>query len=346
MSTHWREPHEPADHALRLLDVLARQAADLIERAQAEAALRESEERCRQLAYIVESSDDSIISIDLNGIVTSWNQGAERLFGYTAKEAIGKPILFLVPANRHHEQAALLARINEGEREEHYDTVRRRKNGSLVDISLMVSPLRDNTGRVIGACKIARDIAERKEAEERLQTLSREMDHRAKNLLALVQATVHLSNAATARELKAAIEGRIQALAKSHTLLAASRWAGADLRTLVREELLPYDSAQLLRTSVTGPDVCLEPSRAQSMSMVLHELTTNAVKYGALSIPAGCVRVDWSYHDDGRLLLRWTEVGGPSIEPPRRLGFGARVIEQLVKQELKGEARFDWRPEG
>ena len=170
--------------------------------------------------------------------------------------------------------------------------LRRRKDGSLVDISLMVSPLRNNAGRVIGACKIAGDITERRAAEQRLRTLLHEVDHAAKNLLALVQATVHLSNATTTRELKAAIEGRIQALAKSHTLLAASRWVGADIRSLVREELSAYDSGQPLRTSVTGPGVCLEPSQAQSMSMVLHELTTNAVKYGALSIPAGCVRVD------------------------------------------------------
>jgi two-component sensor histidine kinase len=216
----------------------------------------------------------------------------------------------------------------------------------LVDISLMVSPLRNNAGRVIGACKIARDITNRRAAEQRLRTLLHEVDHRAKNLLALVQATVHLSNATTTRELKAAIEGRIQALAKSHTLLAASRWAGADIRSLVREELSAYDSAQPLRTSVTGPEVCLDPSQAQSMSMVLHELTTNAVKYGALSIPAGCVRVDWAYQDDGWLVLRWTEKGGPCIEPPRRVGFGTRVITQLVSQQLKGEARFDWRAEG
>ena len=209
--------------------------------------------------------------------------------------------------------------------------LRRRKDGSLVDISLMVSPLRNNAGRVIGACKIAGDITERRAAEQRLRTLLHEVDHRAKNLLALVQATVHLSNATTTRELKAAIEGRIQALAKSHTLLAASRWVGADIRSLVREELSAYDSGQPLRTSVTGPGVCLEPSQAQSMSMVLHELTTNAVKYGALSIPPGCVRVDWAYQDDRLLVLRWTEIGGPSIEPPRRVGFGTRVITQLVR---------------
>jgi PAS domain S-box-containing protein len=169
MSTHWREPHQPADRALRIMDVLARQAADLIERTEAEAALRESEERCRRLAYIVESSDDAIVSMTPDGVVTSWNKGAERLSGYTAEEAIGQAIQFFVPANRHPEEDAILARIKEGGRVEPYDTIHKRKDGSLVDISLMVAPLKDSAGRVIGASKIARNITERLYAERALR---------------------------------------------------------------------------------------------------------------------------------------------------------------------------------
>ena len=130
ISTHWREPHQPTERALRRLDVLVRQAADLIERSRSEAALRESNEQLRWLASIVECSDDAIISRTLDGIITSWNKGAERVFGYTAEEAIGRPIAFLIPSDRQNEEPEILERIRNGKRIEHYETVRQRKDGS------------------------------------------------------------------------------------------------------------------------------------------------------------------------------------------------------------------------
>ncbi|MCI4590798.1 PAS domain S-box protein [Sphingobium sp. BYY-5] len=137
------------------------------------------------LAAIVESSDDAILTKDLNGIVTSWNNGAEQLFGYSAADIIGKSITLLLPDDRQDEEAPILARLRRGERVRHYETVRRRKDGGLVDISLSVSPLRDATGTIIGASSIARDITERKRAEEQQQLLLREMDHRIRNLFTL-----------------------------------------------------------------------------------------------------------------------------------------------------------------
>src|SRR5262249_13788023 len=147
-------------------------------------------------------------------------------------------------------------------------------------------------------------------------------------------------------DLKSAILGRIQALARTHTLLAQSRWVGADLARLVEEELSPYRSEQVPRAEVSGPEVRLEPSQAQSISMVFHELTTNAIKYGALSVTAGRIRVDWSCAENGKLLIRWTERDGPSTEAPRHQGFGTGVIAQIVRYQLKGDVRFDWRTEG
>jgi len=259
---------------------------------------------------------------------------------------VGKSILLIIPPSRHEEEARILARVQQGERVEHYDTIRTREDGSQVHVSLTLSPVKDSAGAIVGASKIARDITERKRAHEHILLLSREIDHRARNLLALIQATVHMSQGRTSGELKTAIEGRIQALSHAHTLLAQSRWEGADLGSLVTNELLPYQSEEVLRTNVSGPDLLLGPNQAQALAMVFHELATNAAKYGALSVAAGSVRIRWSRDESGRLLLRWTEVGGPPIKPPRHHGFGMQVIEQIVYQQLRGAIRLDWHAEG
>jgi PAS domain S-box-containing protein len=133
ISTHWREPHQPPEHALRRLDVLARQAAELIERSSTEAALSKINEQLRWLASIAECSDDAIYSRTLGGIITSWNKGAERVFGYTVEEAIGKPITILIPSDRQDEELAILERVRRGERVERYETVCQRKDGRCVE---------------------------------------------------------------------------------------------------------------------------------------------------------------------------------------------------------------------
>jgi|SRR5438105_3641920 len=152
------------------------------------------EQIAQRLAAIVESSDDAIVSKDLNGIVVTWNKGAERIFGYAAEEIIGKPISILIPADRENEEILILDRVRRGERTDHYDTIRMHKDGSLIDISLTVSPIKDEQGRIIGASKIARDVTDRKRQEAFIRLLSREVDHRAKNLLAVVQAIVGLTD--------------------------------------------------------------------------------------------------------------------------------------------------------
>lgn len=315
-------------------------------RSDAEAELRHSEEYVRRLAEIVESTDDAIISTDLSAVISTWNKGAQRLYGYMAEEIIGSPVRVLIPPDRYEEELEILARIRRGKRVEARDTVRRRKDGSLVDVLLSVSLLKNAEGDVIGGCSIVRDITERKRLERDVQLLSREVDHRARNLLALVQATVSLSNADTPQDLKAVIGGRIQALSKAHDLLAEARGKGADLASLVRQELAPYCSEKALRTDVNGAEVNLTPSQAQPFALLFHELTTNAVKYGALSVPSGRVRVRWTNADDGHLLLRWVEQDGPAIKPPDRRGFGMRVIEEGVRRQLGGDVHFDWKPCG
>jgi PAS domain S-box-containing protein len=311
---------------------------DMTERQRAELA-------GRRLAAIVESSDDAIISKDLNGIIATWNRAAERLFGYLAEEVIGKSITILIPADRRHEEFGILDRIRRGERIEHFETIRQRKDGSLIDISLTVSPVSDETGRIIGASKIARDITEQKRREEQIALLAREADHRTNNLLAVAQATVHLTHADNVGELKTAIEGRLRALANAHALLAKARWTGADLHELALEELSPYFHNGDSQAEVDGPSLLLKPDLAQALAMALHELATNAVKYGALSTPAGHVRLEWSVRPGRQLHLRWIESGGPRVTPPTKEGFGSRAITRMIGQ-LNGEVSFDWLPEG
>ncbi|MGB6287740.1 MAG: PAS domain S-box protein [Xanthobacteraceae bacterium] len=318
---------------------------DVTERKQIEADLREREQQLRWLASIIQSSDDAIVSKNLNGIITSWNNGAERVFGYSAEEAIGQPITIVIPQDRQGEERTILTRIRRGERIEHFETVRQRKHGSLIVVSLTVSPVKNAEGKIVGASKIARDITEQKRTGDQVATLAREAEHRSKNLLANVQAMVNLSQADAVADFKKVIEGRIQALANVHSLFVASRWIGAELSTIAEHELAPYSTRGGKRVRIDGPQVLLEPNTAQAVAVTLHELATNAVKYGALSTANGRIDLKWSHEANGRLNLRWTETGGPTVQPPTRKGFGARIIEQVIAQ-LKGESRFDWRAEG
>jgi PAS domain S-box-containing protein len=304
-----------------------------------------ADERSQWLGSIVESSDDAVVSKNLDGIIASWNKGAERVFGYTAQEAIGRPITIVIPEDRQNEEVEILSRIRRGERIDHFETIRRRKDGTLFPISLTVSPVKNAEGRIIGASKIARDVTEQKQSREQIATLAREVEHRGKNLLASVQAIVNLSQADSSAALKQAIEGRIQALANVQSLFVESRWVGAELSAIASRELAPYGAADKKRVRIEGPPILLEPTAAQAVAVTLHELATNAAKYGSLSAREGRLDLTWRRASDGELLLRWEEEGGPEVEKPGRQGFGSRVIKQMTGQ-LGGKAEFDWRPRG
>ena len=318
---------------------------DITERKRIEAELRDREQRLRYLAAIVESSDDAIVSKNLDGVITSWNRGAERIFGYTEGEAIGQPITIVIPEDRVGEEREILTRIRRGERIEHFETIRRRKHGSFIVVSLTVSPVKNDEGKIVGASKIARDITEHKRIQEQIAALAREAEHRSKNVLANVQAAVNLSRSDTLEGLKQAIVGRIQALANVHSLFVETRWIGADLSTIASQELAPYSEKDRSRVRISGPPVLLEPNAAQAIAVTLHELATNAAKYGAFSTANGQVELQWSHETDGQLSLRWTETGGPPVRVPTRKGFGRRIIEKMIAQQ-KGQTRFDWRGEG
>lgn len=194
----------------------------------------------------------------------------------------------------------------------------------------------------IGSCV---DITERRDAEERLKLLAAEVDHRAKNLLAVVLSLLRITRADSVRDYAAAVQGRIAALARAHTLLSASRWEGAALRRLAEEELAPH-RGEPGRVVIDGPDLLLAPAAAQAVAMALHELATNAAKHGALSAPQGRVEVRWRAREDALIDLTWTEYGGLPARPPARRGVGSAVIERIVARQLGGGVAYDWRAEG
>jgi PAS domain S-box-containing protein len=205
--------------------------------------------------------------------------------------------------------------------------------------------IHNRAGQVARIGGVTMDITDRKEAEERQSLLAREVDHRAKNALAVVHSIVCLTRADNIKQYVAAVEGRIQALARAHSLLADSRWHGANITQLVQEELAPYRTSSFDRIRISGPALSLEPRTAQALALALHELATNAVKYGALSSPSGGVDVDWDLTGSS-LALRWTEHGGPAVEHSGGGGFGIRVIKASVESQLDGTVALDWRRDG
>jgi PAS domain S-box-containing protein len=303
---------------------------------------KQADEAAHWLAAIVDSSDDAIMSKDLDGIFTSWNRGAERLFGYRSDEVIGKSVKILIPADRHNEEAGILKRIRRGERIEHYETVRLRKDGSSIPISLTVSPVKV-AGKISGASKIARDISERKEAEARQALLTGELYHRTKNLFAVVQAVVSRSfvGKRTVQEAEMAVLDRLRSLAQTHSLLIEKEWQGADLTEVVRSEMSPYAG----RVSIEGPSLMLTSQAAQNFALAVHELGTNAAKYGALSNATGQVRISWSvFKPNGHRLFtfRWQERGGPRVTTPTQKGFGSTVLEQVMAEYFETPPRIDY----
>jgi two-component sensor histidine kinase len=204
---------------------------------------------------------------------------------------------------------------------------------------------RANEGRVVGPSRIATDVSEQAQSHEPFVALAREAEHRSRNLLATVIAAVKLSQSQTLEGLKQVIEGRILALANVHSLLVEARWIGAELSTIAKQELAPYFKEGEMRVRFDGPHVALAPNSARSIAAILHELATNAAKYGALSSLDGRIDLSWSRESSGRVELCWTETGGPPVKKPTRMGFGGSTINLLVGP-LMGKALFDWRPEG
>ena len=276
---------------------------------------KKAEENAGRLAAIVEFSDDAIVSKNIDGIIQTWNRGAERLFGYEAEEVIGKPVSILIPPDRQDEEPEILDRIRRGDHVAPYETVRMRKDGSLLDVSLTVSPLKDARGKVIGASKIARDITEKRRNEERRQLLVNELNHRVKNTLATVQSlAAQTFRGETHTPIFRQFESRLVALSRAHDVLTREDWEGVYLQELIAETVAPICVQPDQRFRISGPSLRLRPKLALSLSMAFHELCTNAAKYGALANETGRIEIGWEIQEadpERCLQLRWEETGWP-----------------------------------
>ena len=425
-------------------------------------------------AAIVEHSAAAIIAEDLDGTVRTWNRAAQETFGWSAEEMIGQSIRRLIPADRQDEEDLILGAIGRGESVALRETVRLRKDGSPINISVQVSPIRDKAGTIVGASKIARDITEEllanrslheaetrfslmadhiaqlawiadskgvitwfnrrffdftglsfekmsgpdrgesvvhpdhrervaayydaaiaagkewedtfplrcadgtyrwfltrvvpvrgadgeifqwfgtntdvtelRDAERRIEQLLMEVNHRSKNLLSVVQSMARRT-ASTSEDFIPRLEQRIAALAANQDVLVQRNWSPIPLRELVDAQLLFLEQAAR-QTEIVGPDVVVQSSTAEALSMALHELATNAEKYGAFSVPGGLVKISWDVGgtgSDAEFVLRWTESGGPPVPQNGKPGFGTRIIRDVPKGRLRGEVETEYAPQG
>jgi PAS domain S-box-containing protein len=318
---------------------------DITAQRQAELSLHESELRLRWLASIVESSDDAIISKNLDGIITSWNAGAERIFGYSAVEAVAQPITIVIPQDRRHEEPEILARIRRGGRVDHFETVRQRKDGELIAVSLTISPVRNDKARSWEPRRSPETLRNKNEIRKELEPLPVKQSIEAKTCSQPSRLSSIFSEADTLDGFKKVIKGRVNALAHVHSLFVDTRWIGAELSAIAEQELSPYAATSESRVALNGPLVLVAPDTAQAVAICLHELATNAAKYGSLSVATGRLDLTWSHETDGTLVLRWMETGGPDVKEPTRRGFGGRVVERMIAQ-LNGKIRFDWPVQG
>ena len=304
-----------------------------------------------RLAAIVEASHDAIVSWSLDGEITSWNAEAERLYGYAAEDALGRPLAMLIPGERHEAAIEIFAAVARGEWFDQLETVRVRQDGRHIDVALTISPIRNAEGRVVAGATIARDVTERKRAETRQRLLLAELDHRVKNMLAVLVAVFQSTaqKAESVEEFTRTFEGRLMALVRAHDALAQNKMEGAGLRELAASELSLFCDPSSGRLRLDGEQVLLAPKAAQVIGMALHELATNAAKHGALSVPGGSIELGWRVRTKGgasELAMTWRERGGPPVTAPAERGFGLTLLERGLAYELGGVARVGFDAEG
>ncbi len=304
--------------------------------------LRRSEER-RSIA--LSAGDMGSWEVDLATGNIEWDEGPYRIFGVdrTFQPTVERVEAMMHPEDRKRSSVADIVAQGQSRFQVEFRLVR--PNGEVRWCYGAGIILRDAGGKAVRMNGVTVDITERKRAEERQVLLAREVDHRAKNTLAVVLSVLRLTKAPTTAEFITAVEGRVHALAATHNLLSSTRWEGADLRKIVEEEMAPYHATHRRRVITDGPAVVLLPATAQAVALALHELATNAAKYGALSTEDGTLQVSWKTGDDA-LELDWIETGGPPTAEPARLGFGLTIVRSSIEAQFRGGVSYDWRPDG
>jgi two-component sensor histidine kinase/CheY-like chemotaxis protein len=274
-----------------------------------------------------------------------WDEGQYQILGVDPKTFVVTPanIQALLHPDDLEEPRKALAQFAKGAKSYEAEFRIIRPDGQMRWCVGTAAATHDRAGRVARVSGVTVDITERKHAEERQNLLAREVDHRAKNALALAQSIVRLTRGESVKAYIQSVEGRINALARVHTVLSLSSWQGAEIRRLVDEELAPYSDGNQI--ALSGPEIHLQPATAQTLALALHELVTNSAKYGALSTQEGRLSIIWE-NETGPLRLAWEETGGPQVETPTSRGFGTQSVIASIESQLGGQAEFDWRPEG
>lgn len=304
-----------------------------------------------RLRAILENAVDGIITINDQGTIESLNPAAQALFGDTVDELIGGNVKLLMPEPYRAEHDQYLRNYQESGMPKVIgigcEVVGRRKDGSVFPLDLSVSEFKIGDRRLFTG--IVRDVTKRKQSESHRNLLMAELSHRVKNPLATVISIAQKSfqDVDSLDEARASFEGRVRALAQTHSRLAETNWAGADLREVIADEVSPYGHAQSDDISLTGPAVRLTPRSAIILGMAFHELATNAAKHGALSVADGRVDVSWDVDGPGgELMIRWIESGGPAVATPQRKGFGRFLLERGLAIEVHGKVQLDFDPGG
>lgn len=344
LSTQFRHARRFSEHDFRLVDICARQAADAINAHMLQRELRESEARLRK---VLETDAVAVMFFDDEGALIDANDAFLRMTGHSRQQVAAHELTLrsMTPPEWLEATEKQMASLRQTGRVGPYEKEYLLEDGSRRWMMLAGRRIERNM-----LVKYGIDISDRKRAEQLTELLARELSHRVKNTLSVVQALAVQTHADTAEGFREAFLGRLEALALAHSLLLESHWSTADLETLVRQTVAAYQPEGPGRIRITGAPVTVSAKQALGLSLVLHELATNAVKYGSLSVEAGQLGISWEIlrggDDAGHLRLHWIERGGPSVAPPEKNGFGAQLILRASHYELDGEARLTFAPDG